>query len=156
MVHASNVAPLASDVITAVADYFNHHHDKLLCTANAAGEPSIALMGTPRVTLEGRVDFEISDPVSTTLDNIRENKAVAFMVFVPGPRARDFRGVRIHAQVEEVQDSGTKFDAIRQGILERHGPEKAAELEATVSCRILKIRPIVDRNQPWDAPPFPD
>ncbi len=45
---------------------------------------------------------------------------------------------------------------MHQRILERHGADKAAELEATVTCAITEVRPIVDRGQRWDEPPFPD
>lgn len=141
--------------LPAVIAFFNHRHDILLCTADARGEPNVALMGTPRLQPDGRVAFEISDPVSRTLDNIRENPAVVFMSYEPGPRARDFRGVRLHARVTAIADSGPAFDAIRQGILERHGADKAAELQATVTCAVTRVRPVVDRGQRWDEPPFP-
>lgn len=139
-----------------LAEFFNHHHYKLMCTANARGEPSIALMGTPRLQADGTLAFELSDPVSTTLDNIRENKAVVFMAYVPGERARDFRGARLYAEVTEILSDGPRLDAIRQDIRERFGEDKAAELQATVTCAITRVRPIVDRGQRWDAPPFAD
>src|ERR1700753_1332536 len=82
--------------IQTLGDFFNNHHDKLLCTANSDGEPSVALMGTPRLLADGTVDFEIIDVVSVTLDNIRVNKAVAYIAYNPGPRARDYSGVRVY------------------------------------------------------------
>ena len=140
--------------LEALGGFFNTHHDKLLCTASKHGEPSVALMGTPRLLPDGTIDFEISDPVSVTLDNIRENKAVVFIAYEPGVRARDYSGARIYARVDDIQTAGEKFARIRQSILERHGIEKASELQATVSCTVTKVRPIVDRGQPWDCPPF--
>jgi len=145
-----------ADEISAalLADFFNKHHDKLLCTANANGEPSIAIMGTPRLADNEHVEFEISDPVSVTLQNIKENKAVVFMAYLPGERARDYAGARIYAEVTEILSTGEKIEKIRSRIRERHGEEKAAELLATVSCRIKKVRPVVDRGQAWNEPPF--
>ncbi|MVM31750.1 hypothetical protein GO755_17010 [Spirosoma sp. HMF4905] len=140
--------------IESLSNFFNHHHDKLLCTANNKGEPSIALMGTPRLAENGTIEFEISDPVSVTLQNMKENKAVVFMAYIPGVRARDYTGARIYAEVTEILSSGEKIDHIRTRIRERHGEEKAAELLATVTCRIKKVRPVVDRGQRWDEPPF--
>jgi hypothetical protein len=136
--------------IARLRAFFNTHHDKLLCTANRAGEPSVALMGTPRLNADGTVDFEISDPVSTTLDNIQENPSVVFIAYVPGPRARDYAGARVYARIEKLLTEGEELEAIRQGIFDRHGAKKAADLQATVRCRITRVRPIVDRGQPWN------
>jgi hypothetical protein len=140
--------------IAALADFFNHHHDKLLVTANAQGEPDIALMGTPRLLDNGDISFDISDAVSVSFENIKQNKAVVFMAYLPGERARDFTGARIYADVFEILTEGEKVEAIRNSIRERFGEEKAAEFQATVSCRITKVRPIVDRGQAWNEPPF--
>jgi hypothetical protein len=140
--------------LDALRSFFNNHHDKLLCTANKLGEPSIALMGTPRMLADGTIDFEISDVVSGTLNNIRENKSVVFMAYESAARARDFRGARIYAEATQIQTSGEKLDGIREAIRQRHGDEKAAELQATVSCAVKKVRPIVDRGQKWDEAPF--
>ena len=140
----------------SLRDFFNSHHDKLLCTANRLGEPSIAVMGTPRLLRDGTIDFEISDLVSVTLDNIQQNEAVAFLAYKPGPRARDYSGVRIYARVTQILTHGDKIDTIRRAILEKHGAEKAAELQATVNCAVVKVRPIVDRGQRWDRPAFED
>ena len=141
-------------LIPDLSEFFNGHHDKLLCTASRAGEPDIALMGTPRVLADGTIEFEISDPVSVTLDNIRGNRAVVFIAYRSSERARDYFGARIYAEVTRIETSGEKFDAIRSKIREKHGAEKASELQATVSCTIQKLRPIVDRGQRWDEPPF--
>ncbi|TSJ43996.1 pyridoxamine 5'-phosphate oxidase family protein [Mucilaginibacter corticis] len=145
---------LTEETIASLAGFFNTRHDKLLCTANKNGEPSIAIMGTPRVVSGGNVEFEISDPVSRTLDNIRDNNAVCLMVYTPAERARDYEGVRIYAKVDDIDNSSEKFEGIKNKIRERHGDEKAAELQATVSCTITDLRPMVDRGQEWDKPPF--
>lgn len=138
----------------ALIAFFNAHHDKLLCTSNAFGEPNISIMGTPRLSPDGSIEFEVSDPGSRTLDNIRENGAIVIMVYVPGARARDYVGARIYARVSEIADSGEKFDLIRRSIEERHGQEKAEELQATVTCQVTRVRPVVDRGQRWDQLPF--
>jgi hypothetical protein len=140
--------------LRALGEFFNNHHDKLLCTADRRGEPNVALMGTPRLLPDGTIDFEISDLVSVTLDNIRENKAVMFLAYRPGQRARDYWGARISARVNDIQVAGEKLDGIRQAILDKHGAEKASELQATVNCTITNVRPIVDRAQRWNEPPF--
>ena len=140
--------------VELLGNFFNKHHDKLLCTANNKGEPSISIMGTPRLTENGNVEFEISDPISITLQNIQENKAVVFMAYLPGERARDYTGARIYAEVTEILTSGEKIEKIRSKIREKHGEEEAAELQATVSCKIKKVRPVVDRGQSWNEPPF--
>lgn len=143
-----------SDVHAELAEFFNHHHDKLLVTANRQGEPNIALMGTPRLRPDGTITFEISDPVSTTLSNIRENGAVLFLAYAPGRRARDYSGARIYAKVSEIKTSGEEFDAVKAAIRAKHGDEKAEELAATVTCTMTKVRPVVDRGQRWNEQPF--
>ncbi len=140
------------ETLQSVADWFNPHHDKLLCTASRTGEPTVALMGTPRLAADGTFDFEISDVVSVTLNNVKENPAVACIAYVPGPRARDYFGVRIYARVIEIATSGERFAAIYAGILARHGAVKASELQAVVRCRVTKVRPVVDRGQRWNEP----
>ncbi|CAA7193954.1 hypothetical protein CHRY9293_00333 [Chryseobacterium potabilaquae] len=137
-------------------DFFQKHHDKLLCTANKNGEPSISLMGTPRLTENETIEFELSDDPSVTLNNILENKAVVFMVYEPAQRARDYKGVRIYASVVEVLTEGEKLEMIRTKIRERFGEAKASELVATVTCEIKKLRPVVDRGQLWNEPPLED
>lgn len=143
-------------VRTELAEFFNHHHDKLLVTADKEGEPNIALMGTPRLQPDGTIRFEISDRVSITLKNIRENKSVLFLAYVPGQRARDYSGARIYARVTEITSSGEEFEAIKEAIRHKHGDEKANELVTTVTCTITKVRPVVDRGQPWNENPFED
>jgi hypothetical protein len=140
--------------VEALRAFFNSHHEKLVCTANGDGEPNVALMGTPRLLADLTVELEISDVVSVTLNNLRENKSLVLIAFIPGQRARDFRGARIYARVDEIVTSGEKIEALRRDISEKHGPEKAAELQATVKGTVTKIRPIVDRGQAWDEAPF--
>ncbi|MEO6849587.1 MAG: hypothetical protein ABI166_03125 [Mucilaginibacter sp.] len=135
-------------------DYFNQVHEKFVCTASKVGEPNVCLMGTARISEAGAVEFEISDLISVTLDNILENKFITFMAYLPGPRARDYTGVRIYAEVTEIMTSGEKLEVIRESLRARFGEEKAAELRATVSCRINRLRPVVDRGQTWNVLPF--
>lgn len=146
--------PFDERFANAFGEFFNQHHDKLLCTANGRGEPSVALMGTSRLLPDGSIDFEITDPVSATLDNIRENGAVVFVAYQSGARASDYRGARLYARVNAIQSEGEKFEAVRRMIAERLGARTAAALRATVNCTIVKVRPIVDRGQRWDEAPF--
>jgi hypothetical protein len=140
-------------VTTELREFFQNHHDKLLCTANKNGEPSISLMGTPRIVENGNIEFELSDDPSITLNNILENKSVVFMVYEPASRTRDYKGVRIYAEVIEVLREGEKLEKIKTKIREKYGNEKADELVATIACEIKKLRPIVDRGQTWDELP---
>jgi hypothetical protein len=94
--------------IEALADFFNHQHDKLVATVSANGEPNISIMGTPRIAENGAVEFEISDPVSVTLENMKVNKGIVFMCYLPAERARDFTGARIQAEVVEIITAGEK------------------------------------------------
>ncbi|ACU60162.1 PX domain-containing protein [Chitinophaga pinensis] len=140
--------------IATLAGFFNSHHDKLLCTADKNGAPNIALMGTPRMTDNGSIELELSDEPSITLRNMRENKEVVFMLYLSGQRARDYSGARVYAEVTEIITSGEKLEKIRAMIRERFGNEKADELKATVTCRIKKVRPVVDRGQQWNEAAF--
>lgn len=146
--------PLDEESMHALREFFNHHHDKLMCTANERGEPSVALMGTPRLLADNTIDVEISDRISVTLDNIRANRFVVFVAYVPGPRARDYHGARIYAEATEILSAGEKFEGIKARIRERFGEQKAGELEATINFKICRVRPIVDRGQRWNEPPF--
>lgn len=145
---------LDKNALAELSAFFNHHHDKLLCTSNKKGEPNVSLMGTPRMNENGEIEFQISDEISVTRNNIEENRSVLFMLYQPGPRARDYTGVRIYAEVTEIITSGEKLESIRAGIRSRFGEEKASELQATVTCRVTKVRPVVDRGQDWNMPPF--
>ena len=142
------------NILDPLSEFFNSHHDKLVCTANKDGVPNVSIMGTPRIMESGDIVFHISDPISVTMDNMRENKEVVFMVYVPGKRARDYHGVRIHTEVTEIISSGQKFELIKEKISERFGKDKADELLASITCRIKKVRPVVDRGQQWDEPPM--
>lgn len=137
-----------------IIDFFNNHHDKLVCTANKHGVPNISIMGTPRIMESGDIVFHISDPVSVTMDNMKENKEVVFMAYVPGERARDYQGIRIYTEVTAIISSGEKFELIKGKISERFGKDKADELLASISCRVKKVRPVIDRGQQWDEPPM--
>ncbi|HEX7667715.1 MAG TPA: hypothetical protein VF407_24475 [Polyangiaceae bacterium] len=134
--------------------FFNDKHEIVLCSANERGEPNAAIMGSCRLAETGEVEFEISEPVDSpalTFDNIRGNPKVMFLRFIGGPRARDYRGLRIYADVVEIETSGARIEAIRRMIAEKHGEEKAAETRATVRCRITLIRPVLDRGQGWES-----
>lgn len=135
-------------------DFFESHHDKLLCTANKKGEPSAALMGTPRLNQEGNIELALSDDPSITLNNILENKSVVFLVYEAGLRARDYKGVRIYAEATEILVEGDKLEMIREKLRERFGNEKADELVAIATFSIKKLRPIIDRGQLWNELPF--
>lgn len=78
------------------------------------------------------------------------------LAYIPGLRARDYSGARIYAKVTEITSSGEQFDAVKETIRNKHGENKADELEATVTCEITKVRPIVDRGQRWNEKPFED
>jgi len=140
--------------LDTLRDFFNGHHDKLVCTANKDGVPNISIMGTPRIIESGDIVFHISDPISVTMDNMRKNKEVVFMVYVPGERARDYHGVRIYTEVTEIISSGEKFKLIKEKISERFGKDKADELLASITCHVKSVRPVVDRGQQWDEPPM--
>lgn len=142
------------NTLNALSDFFNNHHDKLVCTANKHGVPNVSIMGTPKIMESGDIVFHISDPISVTMDNMRENKEVVFMAYVPGERARDYHGVRIHTEVTEIISFGEKFELIKEKISERFGKDKADELLASITCRVKKIRPVIDRGQQWDEPPM--
>jgi hypothetical protein len=143
-----------ANTLAPLSDFFNNHHDKLVCTANKHGVPNVSIMGTPRIMGNGDIVFQISDPVSVTLDNMRENKEVVFMAYLPGERARDYQGVRIHTEVTEIVSAGEKFGLIKEKIRERFGKDKADELLASITCRVKKVRPVVDRGQQWNEPPM--
>lgn len=141
------------NTLDPLSDFFNNHHDKLVCTANKNGVPNVSIMGTPRIMENGDIVFHISDPISVTMDNMRENKEVVFMAYVPGERARDYHGVRIQTEVTDIISSGEKFELIKEKISERFGRDKADELLASITCRVKKVRPIVDRGQQWNENP---
>lgn len=146
---------MQNELVTSdLRSFFKSHHDKFLCTANKNGEPSIALMGTPRLNEDGNIEVELSDNPSVTLNNILENKSVVFLVYEPAARARDYKGVRIYAEVTEILTEGEKLENIRANIRTKFGDEKANELVATATCKIKKLRPVVDRGQLWNEPPF--
>lgn len=143
--------PLCTDDLRI---FFDSHHDKLLCTANKKGEPSVALMGTPRLNQEGNIELALSDDPSVTLNNILENKSVVFLAYETGLRARDYKGVRIYAEAIEILVEGDKLEMIRENLRERFGNEKAEELVAIATFSIKKLRPIIDRGQLWNEFPF--
>lgn len=146
-----------NELITSeLRDFFKSQHDKLLCTANKNGEPSIAVMGTPRLNEDGNIEVELSDNPSITLSNILENKSVVFLVYEPAQRARDYKGVRIYAEAIEILTEGEKLETIREDLRAKFGDEKASELVATSTFKIKRLRPVVDRGQFWNEPPFKD
>ncbi|GEP91687.1 Pyridoxamine 5'-phosphate oxidase [Chitinophaga terrae (ex Kim and Jung 2007)] len=138
----------------ALREFFESHHDKFLCTVNKNGEPSIALMGTPRLNADGNIELELSDNPSVSLNNIQENKSVVFLVYEPAARARDYKGVRIYAEAIEILTQGEKLENIREKLRAKFGDEKADELVATATFSIKKLRPVIDRGQLWNEPPF--
>lgn len=145
---------LDPESLGTIRNFFNDKHEIILCSASGDGVPNAALMGSCRLSASGEIEFEISEPKSSpaqTFRNIQENRNVMFMRFVPGPRARDYKGLRIYATVSAIESSGPKIEAIVQLIREKHGEEKAAEVRATVSCRISNIRPVLDRQQEWKS-----
>ncbi|MGE9516061.1 MAG: pyridoxamine 5'-phosphate oxidase family protein [Solitalea-like symbiont of Tyrophagus putrescentiae] len=139
--------------IETLRHIFNNHKDKLLCTSNNNGEPNVCIMGNPKINENGDIEFIINGTSSVTLDNLKENKNIFFMVFTPGERAKDYKGVRIQARADEVHTSGGKFEDIKSIRREKLGEARAAELLAYVICKVQNLRPIVDRGQAWtDAP----
>ena len=124
--------------LSDLAEFFNSQHDKLLCTANAKGEPNIALMMTPKLFNNGEIEMGIKYESSITLRNIRENRRIVFMTFIPDADISAYTGVRVYAEVINILTSG----------------ENTAGFCASVTCRITKVRPIVDRGQVWSMKPY--
>jgi hypothetical protein len=135
-----------------VRAFFNDKREIILCSASKDGEPNAALMGSCRLSDDGHVDFEIiesKDSSSVTFTNLAANGNVLFMRFIPGERARHYKGLRIYAKVEALHTSGPKLDEVRGRIRAKWGDNAASETKATVSCQITAIRPIVDMGQEW-------
>ena len=57
MIDAMQESAFDARCADTLGDFFNSRPAKLLCTANRRGEPSIALMGTPRLLRDGSIDF---------------------------------------------------------------------------------------------------
>ena len=156
MATSPTVRPLTLEAadLPALSQFINGHHDKIICTANRAGEPNASLMGTPRLTVDGLIQFEISDRASTTLDNLRQNPEILLMAYRPGARARDYYGARVSARVSALHTDGEVFESIRSAIAAQFGDVRAAELRATVTCTITRVRAVVDRGQAWNDTSF--
>ena len=123
--------------LSDLTKFFNSQHDKLLCTANRIGEPNIALMMTPKLLENGEIEMGIKYEPSKTLRNIRENRTIVFMTYIPHAEMTAYEGVRIYAEVTKILSCG----------------ENTQEFCATVTCRITQVRPLVDRGQVWSATP---
>ncbi|XWO13464.1 hypothetical protein HPDP_00161 [Candidatus Hepatincola sp. Pdp] len=134
--------------------FFNNQpQDIIVCTANKAGEPNVALMNSSRILENQDIEFEISETVSSpsiTFRNIKENKYITFMVVKSGKSSKEYQGIRIYAKVIQIHTTGEKLVKMQNFIKEKFGEEKALEVVATVVCQIKKIRPLIDRGQPWE------
>lgn len=85
------------------------------------------------------------------LDIIREDDTV--IVWKLDQLGRSLKELFTLGEVTEIFTSGAKLEQILSKIRERFGEEKAVELLATVSCRIEKVRPVIDQGQPWNELP---
>lgn len=123
--------------LSDLGEFFNSQHDKLLCTSNTKGEPNIALMMTPKLLESGEIEMGIKYESSRTLQNIRENRTIVFMTYIPDKDVLAYTGVRVYANVTKIFVRGENTD----------------EFCATVTCRITSVRPLVDRGQVWIKKP---
>lgn len=119
--------------LSDLGEFFNSQHDKLLCTANKNGEPNIALMMTPKLLENGEIEMGIKYESSKTLQNIRENRTIVFMTYIPDDNVSAYTGVRVYAEVIKILSIG----------------ENTEGFCATVTCLITNVRPLVDRGQVW-------
>lgn len=145
---------IEADSQADLATFFNHHHDKIVCTANTRGEPNVAIIGTMRMVNDHVIQFEITEDSSTTLENLSENRAMVVLNYEAADRARNYQGARLYARAQRIVTAGVEFQEVYDRIALRLGAEKAAALKATVICQIEKVRPIIDLGQSWYVPPF--
>ena len=134
---------------TRLKNFFNTRpRNIIISTANKNREPNVAILNSTRLEDNDLIEFEIGK--SITLQNIKENPKIVFMIAREGNTLMEFKGVRIYSKVIDIQTAGEKLDNAKEILRIRVGKEAADSIIATVICKIEKIRPLVDRGQVWD------
>jgi len=134
---------------TRLKNFFNTRpRNIIISTANKNREPNVAILNSTRLEDNDLIEFEIGK--SITLQNIKENPRIVFMIAREGNSLMEFKGVRIYSKVIDIQTAGEKLDNAKEILRIRVGKEAADSIIATVICKIEKIRPLVDRGQVWD------
>jgi len=134
---------------TRLKNFFNTRpRNIIISTANKNREPNVAILNSTRLEDNDLIEFEIGK--SITLQNIKENPKIVFMIAREGNTLMEFKGVRIYSKVIDIQTIGEKLDNAKEILRTRVGKEAADSITATVICKIEQIRPLVDRGQVWD------
>ena len=116
----------------------------VLSTSDKEGKNNIGMYGSFMLKDDSTLFVMFGD--NRSYANISENPYAALMVIAPGGTGLQTEGCRVYLKVRSVEDSGSMFDQIKDGIRARIGGG-ADILKHLVAFDIIETRPIVDMGQ---------
>jgi hypothetical protein len=113
-----------------------------LSTVSGAGEPNVAVFGSPQMIDENTVVMGIGE--NRSFRNLKENPKAVFIVVEPGDTLFDWKGARVYLEAVDIETSGGFFTQVKGDIARVAGEQAAKMIHAAVRFRITEVRDIVD------------
>ena len=113
-----------------------------LSTVNSAGEPNVAVFGSPQMIDENIVVMGIGE--NRSFRNLKENPKAVFIVVEPGDTVFDWKGARVYLEALDIESSGGFYTQVKEDIAKAVGEDAAKMIHAAVRFRITEVRAIVD------------
>ena len=114
----------------------------ILGTADKNGQPNAAYFGSLRLMEDGTVALGMSS--NRSLKNLRENPLAALFCVTESPVNITTVGIRLYLKLKEIQEQGTFYDTIKNGIRKNAGDNAANMIVAAVSFEVTEIRGLMD------------
>lgn len=113
-----------------------------LSTANSKGDVNVAVFGSPHMIDENTVVMATGN--SRSFQYLKENPKAAFIVMEPGEAGKDWKGMRVYLEIEDIETRGDLLNQIKGGVAKRAGKEAADRLQAAIRFKVTEVRPLVD------------
>lgn len=114
----------------------------VLSTTNRAGEPNVAVFGSPYMPDDLTLVMGLAD--TRTAQNLLETGKAAFLSVLPHENPMKTRGTRLYLTVRAMEKEGPNLEAIKAKIRQAAGESAAGRVRYAVFFDIESTRPLID------------
>jgi len=114
----------------------------VLSTTNRAGEPNVAVFGSPHMPDDLTLVMGLGD--TRTAQNLLETGKAAFLSVLPQENPMQTRGTRLYLTVRVMEKEGPNLEAIKERIRQAAGERAAGRIRYAVFFDVAATRPLID------------
>lgn len=124
-----------------LTELFAQNPTTLLGTADAAGQPNMAVIGSACLVDAEQIALGLGP--CRSLANLRANPRATLCLVQPGATVMQWQGARIYLDCVALEETGALFDQTVARIREAAGPGAARRIVAAALFAITEVRPLL-------------